>query len=305
MTTFDERSRVVTWEDPVASWKAASGLGGIEVLRAIEGGALPPPPVARLLGFEVDQVSEGLVTFAFEPAEFHYNPLGTVHGGIVTTVLDSAMGCAVHSRLRAGLSYTTLELKVNFLKPVRVTTGRVRGEGKVVHLDDGGAVTIRSIEPADAYPLLRMFDRLSPESIYHRFFSPMPRPRRAALLHLAGLDHELHEALVAQVDHEIVAVARYDGRPGEDDAEVAVIVDDEWQDRGLGTRLLHHLAGVGSRRGLVAFRATVLGENRRALPFLRRLSPAADVRFRDGEYQIYAPFDGRAAERSRGRSATP
>ena len=138
MTTFEERSRVVTWEDPVASWKAASGLGGIEVLRAIEGGELPPPPVARLLGFEVDQVSEGLVTFAFEPAEFHYNPLGTVHGGIVTTVLDSAMGCAVHSRLRAGLSYTTLELKVNFLKPVRVTTGRVRGEGKVVHL--GGRV---------------------------------------------------------------------------------------------------------------------------------------------------------------------
>jgi GNAT superfamily N-acetyltransferase len=177
--------------------------------------------------------------------------------------------------------------------------------GRVVHLDDGGAVTIRSIEPADAYPLLRMFDRLSPESIYHRFFSPMPRPRRAALLHLAGLDHELHEALVAQVGHEIVAVARYDGRRGEDDAEVAVIVDDEWQDRGLGTRLLHHLARVGRRRGLVAFRATVLGENGRALPFLRRLSPAADVRFRDGEYQVYAPFHGRAAERSRGRSATP
>jgi GNAT superfamily N-acetyltransferase len=177
--------------------------------------------------------------------------------------------------------------------------------GRVVHLDDGGAVTIRSIEPADAYPLRRMSDRLSPESIYHRFFSPMPRPRRAALLHLAGLDHELHEALVAQVGHEIVAVARYDGRPGEDDAEVAVIVDDDWQDRGLGTRLLHHLARVGRRRGLVAFRATVLGENRRALPFLRRLSPAADVRFRDGEYQVYAPFRGRAAERSRGRTATP
>jgi len=134
MTTFEERSRVVTWRTRSRSWKAASGLGGIEVLRAIEGGALPPPPVARLLGFEVEQVSEGLVTFAFEPAEFHYNPLGTVHGGILTTVLDSAMGCAVHSRLRAGLSYTTLELKVNFLKPVRVTTGRVRGEGKVVHL---------------------------------------------------------------------------------------------------------------------------------------------------------------------------
>ncbi|HMG25503.1 MAG TPA: PaaI family thioesterase [Acidimicrobiia bacterium] len=138
MTTIEERSRVVTWDDPVESWKAARGLGGIDVLRAIEGGDLPPPPVARLIGLEIEQVSEGLVTFAFEPAEFHYNPLGAVHGGIVTTVLDSAMGCAVHSKLRAGLSYSTLELKVSFLRPVRVTTGRVRGEGKVVHL--GGRV---------------------------------------------------------------------------------------------------------------------------------------------------------------------
>ncbi len=138
MTTTEDRSRVVTWDDPIASLKAARGLGGIDVLRAIEGGDLPPPPVAQLIGLEVDQVSEGLVTFAFEPAEFHYNPLGTVHGGILTTVLDSAMGCAVHSRLRAGLSYTTLELNVSFLRPVRVTTGRIRGEGKVVHL--GGRV---------------------------------------------------------------------------------------------------------------------------------------------------------------------
>jgi uncharacterized protein (TIGR00369 family) len=137
-TPLEERSRVVTWDDPIESWKAASGLGGIDVLRAIEGGELPPPPVARLLGLEIERISEGLVTFAFDPGEFHYNPLGTVHGGVLTTVLDSAMGCAVHSKLRAGLSYTTLELKVNFLRPVRMTTGRVRGEGKVVHL--GGRV---------------------------------------------------------------------------------------------------------------------------------------------------------------------
>jgi uncharacterized protein (TIGR00369 family) len=138
MTTIDERCRVVTWDDPIASLEAARGLGGIDVLRAVVGGDIPPPPVAQLIGFEAEHVSEGLVTFAFEPAEFHYNPLGTVHGGILTTLLDSAMGCAVHTRLRAGLSYTTLELKVSFLRPVRVTTGRVRGEGKVVHL--GGRV---------------------------------------------------------------------------------------------------------------------------------------------------------------------
>jgi len=110
---------------------------------------------------------------------------------------------------------------------------------------------------------------------------------------------------VATTGPEIVAVARYDGRPGDTDAEVAVIVDDEWQDRGLGTRLLHRLARVGARRGLVAFRATVLGDNRRALPFLRRLSPEADVRFRDGEYQVYAPFRRRAPEPGRSPSGTP
>ena len=174
----------------------------------------------------------------------------------------------------------------------------------LVELDDGSAVAIRPIEPADAYALLRMFDRLSPESIYHRFFSPMPRPRRAALLHLAGLDHELHEALVATLGREIVAVARYDARPDETDAEVAVIVDDEWQGRGLGTRLLHRLARVGARRGLIAFRATILGENRRALPFLQRLSPEAEVLFRDGEYQVYAPFRRRVPEPGLGRSAS-
>jgi GNAT superfamily N-acetyltransferase len=170
--------------------------------------------------------------------------------------------------------------------------------GKEIALADGTPVTIRRIEAADAFSLVRMFDRLSPESIYHRFFSPMPQPRRAALLHLAGLDSQFHEAMVAESDGEIVGVARYDARPGEDDAEVAVIVDDAWQDRGLGTQLLHHLARVAARRGLVAFRAVVLGENRRALPFLRRLSPGADVRLQDGEYQVYAPFRVRSAARS-------
>ena len=188
---------------------------------------------------------------------------------------------------------------------VEQPTANVRApRADMVELDDGSAIAIRPIEPADAYALLRMFDRLSPESIYHRFFSPMPRPRRAALLHLAGLDHELHEALVATLGREIVAVARYDARPDETDAEVAVIVDDEWQGRGLGTRLLHRLARLGARRGLIAFRATILGENRRALPFLRRLSPEAEVLFRDGEYQVYAPFRRRVPEPGLGRSAS-
>jgi GNAT superfamily N-acetyltransferase len=178
-----------------------------------------------------------------------------------------------------------------------------RRPGDAVELIDGAYVTIRLLHVTDAYPLLRMFDRLSPESVYHRFFAPMPKPRRAALMHLAGLDSQSHEAIVAEVDGEIVGVARYDGSPGENDAEVAVIVEDAWQNRGLGTQLLRHLARVGARRGLTGFRAVVLGENRRALPFLRRLSPDADIRFRDGQYEVYAPFRVRRAARP-ARSAT-
>lgn len=176
--------------------------------------------------------------------------------------------------------------------------------GPAVTLLEGSLITIRPIEPADAFRLRRMFDRLSPESIYHRFFSPAPLARRAALIQLAGVDHDLHESLVAEAGNEIVAVARYDGSPGAEDAEVAVIVEDAWQGRGLGTLLLHRLARIGAERGLIAFRAVVLGENRAALRFLRRLSPGAEVRFRDGEYVAYAPFD-RARSPSRAPALAP
>jgi uncharacterized protein (TIGR00369 family) len=134
MTALEDRSRVITWDDPVASWKAAAGRGGIDVLRAIAGGELPPPPVARLLGLEVEQVSEGLVTFAFEPAEFHYNPLGTVHGGWFATLLDSCVACAVHSSLPAGKTYTTVELKINIVRALTEQVPLVRAEGKIIHL---------------------------------------------------------------------------------------------------------------------------------------------------------------------------
>lgn len=101
-----------------------------------------------MIGLELDHIGDGLVTFAFEPAECHYNPLGTVHGGILATLLDSAMGCAVPSQLQAAFSYTTLELKVSFLRPVRMTTGRVRGQGKVMHF--GGRVATAKAHLVDA-----------------------------------------------------------------------------------------------------------------------------------------------------------
>lgn len=107
-------------------------LGGLEFLRGFLDGSLPPPPFMELLGVRVVTVEPSAVSFEFEPAEFMYSPLGTVHGGIVTVLLDTAMGCAFHTTLPAGVGYTTLELKVNFVRPVSVRDGPLTAEGHVV-----------------------------------------------------------------------------------------------------------------------------------------------------------------------------
>jgi uncharacterized protein (TIGR00369 family) len=106
---------------------------GLEVIRALAAGELPGAPIAELLGFAPVEVEEGRVVFAAVPGERHYNPIGTVHGGLAATLLDSAMGCAVHTTLPAGVGYTTLELKVNFTRPITHETGRILCEGTVVH----------------------------------------------------------------------------------------------------------------------------------------------------------------------------
>jgi uncharacterized protein (TIGR00369 family) len=106
---------------------------GLELLRAIASGDAPGAPIAELMGFEPVEAEEGRVLFAAEPGPQHYNPIGTVHGGLAATLLDSAMGCAVHSTLPAGVGYTTLELKVNFTRPITSETGRILCEGTVVH----------------------------------------------------------------------------------------------------------------------------------------------------------------------------
>jgi uncharacterized protein (TIGR00369 family) len=114
--------------------EAGRAMGGIDYLRAMQSGELPAPPIMATLGFELEAVEEGKVVFAAEPGEFHYNPIGVVHGGLAATLCDSAMGSAVHTLLPAGAAYTTLELKVNFVRPVTRRTGRLRCEGKVIHV---------------------------------------------------------------------------------------------------------------------------------------------------------------------------
>jgi uncharacterized protein (TIGR00369 family) len=127
------RERTVTWEDPVASATRGAGLSGLEYLKRIAAGAIPPPPIAVLLGFELETVEEGHAVFAVTPGEFHYNPIGVVHGGLAATLLDSAMGCAVHSTLPAGTGYTTLEFKVSFARAITGDTGRVLCEATLIH----------------------------------------------------------------------------------------------------------------------------------------------------------------------------
>jgi uncharacterized protein (TIGR00369 family) len=128
-----QRTRLVSWEDPLAAAEGRNGLSGLDHLRGIRDGEIPQAPIAKLLGMEIDEVEEGRAVFSVEPGEHHYNPIGVVHGGLAATMLDSAMGCAVQTTLPAGKGYTTLGFTVNLVRPVTKDTGRLLCEGKVVH----------------------------------------------------------------------------------------------------------------------------------------------------------------------------
>ena len=148
--TGPARERTYSWGDPGESAAAARTSAGLEVMQAMARGELPAPPIIATLGFRLDSVEAGRVQFSFEPAEYHYNPIGSVHGGVYATLLDSATGCAVHSMLPAGVGYTSLDLTVKFLRAVTVDTGRVRCTGTVTHL--GGRTALaeaRLVDGAD------------------------------------------------------------------------------------------------------------------------------------------------------------
>ena len=110
------RTRSVTWRDYREGLAGAASLSGLDYLRAMMRGELPGPPIAALMGFELLEVHEGRVLFGVQPGEHHYNPIGTVHGGLAATLLDSAMGCAVHSTLPQGTRYTTLDLHTTYVR---------------------------------------------------------------------------------------------------------------------------------------------------------------------------------------------
>lgn len=139
------RELKVTWEDPKEAAARGLPLAGIEYLRAMKSGEIPAPPALILIGATMGEIEEGRVTMKMVPAEFHYNPLGTVHGGMIATLLDTVMGCAVHSTLPRGRGYTTLEFKINFVRPVTVATGEVIAEGRIQHVGRQTAVAEASL----------------------------------------------------------------------------------------------------------------------------------------------------------------
>jgi uncharacterized protein (TIGR00369 family) len=132
MTQTQPRSRTFSWDDPAGNAAQLGRRGGLELLRAMMAGELPPPPVMRLIDMSRFEAEEGRVVVEMTAQEFHYNPLGSVHGGVLSTLLDTAAGCAVHSTLPAGVGYTTLDLNVKFLRPVTVRSGVLRCEGTVL-----------------------------------------------------------------------------------------------------------------------------------------------------------------------------
>jgi uncharacterized protein (TIGR00369 family) len=117
----------------VAKPEQVAGKTGMEMMQAMLRGELPFPPIAKTLDFQLIEVSEGRAMFQGTPGPSHLNPMGTIHGGWYATLLDSALGCAVHTMMPAGRGYTTAELGVNLVKAIGPKVQRVRAEGKVIH----------------------------------------------------------------------------------------------------------------------------------------------------------------------------
>ena len=133
-TVAELRSRSFSWRDPAAAAAEGLALPGLDYVRGIADGTFAPPPIAELFGFEIVEAEPGRAVFGVEPAEWMYNPIGSVHGGVAATLLDSCMGCAIHTTLEAGTGYTTSDLQVRYIRAMSAATGTVLAEGRVVHL---------------------------------------------------------------------------------------------------------------------------------------------------------------------------
>jgi len=127
-----KHERTYRWADPTEIMAAAQGHSGLDLMRAMAEGRVPPPPVGSLIGVNGFTAEKGKVTMGFDPAEFHYNALGTVHGGVIATVIDMVLGSAVHSTLKAGQGFTTLTLELKYHRAVTVKSGHLTAIAEVV-----------------------------------------------------------------------------------------------------------------------------------------------------------------------------
>ena len=126
-------SRTLTWQDPTIPAAAGAQMAGLDYVRAIQAGEIPPPPIAVVMNYSIAELEEGRAVFEGQPGEEHYNPIGVVHGGYASTILDSVLGCAVHTTLPAGVGYTSQTLEVKYLRPITADIGVVRAEAEVIH----------------------------------------------------------------------------------------------------------------------------------------------------------------------------
>ncbi|CAN5145326.1 PaaI family thioesterase [soil metagenome] len=129
---MSDRTKTISWQDPMIGAKAMTTLSGLDYMRALLAGDYPPPPILEVMNLHLESVEVGTVTFTAQPDESHYNPIGAVHGGFACTVLDSVAGCAVQTTLPLGFGYTSLEIKVNYLAGITATTGPLTAVGTVI-----------------------------------------------------------------------------------------------------------------------------------------------------------------------------
>ena len=156
-------------------------------------------------------------------------------------------------------------------------------------------VATRPVRPDDGPLFCRLWDRLSPETVYRRFHAPLPRPPADAR-RLVEVDHDLREALVAVVGGEVVGVARYDRSPTDPaTADVAVVVEDAWQGVGVGRQLLAELTALAGRRGVRPLHADVQADNDRVVGLVRRLFPGAVLTPDHGVYTVQSPLPSASA----------
>jgi uncharacterized protein (TIGR00369 family) len=143
-----EQSRVVTWRDPSATQAAAASMSGLRYWQAVAAGDLPPSPIAELMRMGLVEVGKGRIAFSCTPDASMYNPLGMIHGGAVCTLLDTAAACAMHTTLPEGVGYTSVEIKVNYLRAVTVASGTLTAVGTVVKA--GSRIGFAEAEVTDA-----------------------------------------------------------------------------------------------------------------------------------------------------------